>query len=169
MKIIDLNDRFARSLVAGLISSIVLFSLNMFSYYVIHFSKRRFINWASILIFGRKTTNIAEEIISSISQIGFATGLIILVSNFAIKERSKNYIWKGLLVGLASWFIISALSYMIGIEKILSIDANSAVSFMISSSIWGILSAWILHVLDSRYGMQTNTQLKSQSVADHII
>lgn len=54
------------------------------------------------------------------------------------------------------------MSYMIGIEEKLHIDANSAISFMITSSIWGILGAWVLQALDMRYDTQTNTQLEDK-------
>lgn len=152
MKIIDLHDRFGRILVAGFIASLVMYGLNLFSYYVLHFSHRRYINWASILIFGKEAGNLTENIISSFAAILFSTSLIIMFGYIILKENRRNYIWRGFFIGLASWFAIMALSYIIGIEKILPIDASSATSLIITSSIWGILGAWLLHVLDIRYG-----------------
>lgn len=162
MKLIDFHDRFGRSLFAGLIASLVMFGLNLFSYYVLNYSHRRFINWASILVFGRESVNFTETIISSFSTILFSTGLIIIFSYLILKENSRNYIWRGLFVGLASWFAIMSLCYIIGVEKILPIDAPSAISLMITSSIWGLLSAWFLRVLDIRYGTQTLTEGSKQ-------
>lgn len=152
MKIIDLNDRFARRLVAGFLSSLILFALNMFSHYVLHISERRYINYAALMIFGREASNLIEEIFSSFAQIGFAAGLIIISSYFILKEKSRNTFWRGLFIGFGSWFAIMSISYIIGVHKILPMDIKSAVSFMIASSIWGIIGAWLLLILDKRYG-----------------
>lgn len=63
VKLINLHDRFGRRLVAGVTASLVLYGLNMLSYYVFHFSNRRYINWAALLIFGEKENSTAEFII----------------------------------------------------------------------------------------------------------
>jgi hypothetical protein len=153
MRIFDLKDRFIRSLVAGFFASIILFALNLFSYYVLHFSNRRYINYSALMIFGRKFNNLGEAILSSISQIFFATGLIVIFSYFILKENGKNFIWRGAFIGFGSWFAITSLSYIIGIHNKLPINIESAISFMITSMIWGILGAWFLHILDDRYGI----------------
>lgn len=72
MRVVDLKDRFVRSLVAGFIASIILFALNLFSYYVLNFSNRRYINYSALMIFGREFRTTAEAILSSIAQISFA-------------------------------------------------------------------------------------------------
>jgi hypothetical protein len=151
MKIIDLKDRFARILIAGIFASVILFALNLFSYYILHFSNRRFINYSALMIFGRESSSFTETLISSIAQIGFSTGLIVILSPLVLKEKGGNYIWKGLSIGFGSWFGIMSLCYIIGIHKILAIHIGSATSFMISSLIWGTLAAWFLHMLDERY------------------
>lgn len=158
MKIIDLHERFARSLVAGVFSSVILLALNLFSYYV-HISNRHFINYSALMIFGREFNNLAEAIISAIVQIGFATGLIVISNYIVLKENRKNYIWRGLFFGFGSWFVILSLAYIIGIHKILPIKIGAAISFMVTSSIWGILGARFLYKLDERYGVKTETQL----------
>jgi len=63
MKIIDLRDRFARLLMAGTSASLILYALNLFSYYILHFAKRRFINYAALMIFGREFSNFTEALI----------------------------------------------------------------------------------------------------------
>ena len=159
MRIIDLKDRFARSIVAGTFASIILLALNLFSYYILHFSNRRFINYSAILIFGRVLSNNPSEIIiSSIAQICFSISIIVISSYLILKEKRKNYFLRGLSVGFASWFAISSLSYIIGIHSILPINSGSAISFMVTSLIWGILSAWFLLMLDERYGNQIETK-----------
>jgi hypothetical protein len=150
MNVIDLKDRFARILIAGLFASVILFALNLFSYYILHFSNRRFINYSALMIFGRESNSFTEALISSIAQIGFSTGLVVILSPLVLKEKGKNYIWKGLSIGFGSWFGIMSLCYIIGIHKILAIHIGSATSFMIASLIWGTLAAWFLHMLDER-------------------
>lgn len=155
MKIIDLKDRFARSLVAGFFASIILYSLNMFSYYILDYSQRRFINYAALMILGRIFENYTEFILASLAQISFANSLIVIFSYVILKEKSGNHLLRGLFIGIGSWFAIMSTSYIIGIHKILIMDIDSAISFLISAAIWGILGAWSLHRLDERYGEQT--------------
>lgn len=158
MKIIDFSERFARSLIAGVFSSVILLALNLFSYYV-HISNRRFINYSALMIFGREFNNLSEAIISSIAQIGFATGLIVISSYLVLKENRKNYFWRGLFWGFGSWFAIMSIAYIIGIHKILPVKIGAAISLMVTSSIWGVLGAWLLYKLDERYSVKTETDL----------
>ncbi|WP_066636085.1 hypothetical protein [Desulfolucanica intricata] len=109
------------------------------------------------MIFGRQFNNLAEAILSSIAQIGFATGIFVVFGYFTLKENKKNYFFRGLFIGFGIWFAIMSLSYIIGIHKILRMDFGSAISFMITSSIWGIVGAWVLQALDQRYGIKTET------------
>ncbi|MDR3587478.1 MAG: hypothetical protein P4L59_19520 [Desulfosporosinus sp.] len=151
MKIIDLKDRFARSLVAGFFASLILYTLNIFSYYILHFSHRRYLNYAALMILGREFDNSTEFIVSSFAQICFATSLIVIFSYVILKEKRGNYLLRGLCIGIGTWFAILSICYIIGIHKILIMDIDSAISFLISSSIWGILGAWSLHKLDEQY------------------
>lgn len=150
MRIIDLHERFARSLVAGLLSSIVLITLNLLSY-SLGLSNRYFLNYSALMIFGREFNNFAEATVSLISQIGFATSLIVISSYLVLKENRKNFFWRGGFVGFGVWFAILSLCYIIGIHKILPLNLGAAISFMITSSIWGIFAAWLLYKMDERY------------------
>lgn len=111
------------------------------------------------MIFGRKFNNLTEAIISSIAQIGFAASLIVIFSYLFLKENKKNYILRGMFLGFGSWFAIMSLAYIIGIHKVLPIKTGAAISFMVTSCIWGILGAWFLYMLDARYGIKTETQI----------
>ncbi|WP_347489162.1 hypothetical protein ABDB91_18345 [Desulfoscipio sp. XC116] len=158
MRIIDLKDRFTRILLAGALASLILLGLNLFSYYALNFSERRFINYASLMILGRKESNLAETILSSVAQIGFATGIFLIFSYFLLKKNNKNYIIRGLFIGFGSWFAIMSLAYIIGLHKVLPMAFGSALSYMITSSIWGIAGASVLQTLDQRYGDKIKTQ-----------
>ncbi|SFH35221.1 hypothetical protein SAMN05660649_04863 [Desulfotomaculum arcticum] len=160
MKIMDLKDRFARILAAGIIASITLLGLNLFSHYVLKLSERRFINYSSLMIFGRKSGSFAEDLLSSIAQIGFAAGIFIIFSHLFLKKEKQNFLLRGLFIGFGSWFIIMSLAYIIGIHKILTISLGSAVSFMVTSSIWGITGAWVLRALDEKYVNNREPQLE---------
>lgn len=151
MKIIDLKERFSRSLVAGFFTSLILLALNLFSYYILQVSQRRFINYSALMIFGRKFNNFPEAIISSIAQISFSICLFVIFSYLILQKKRETYLLRGLFIGFGSWFAILSLSYIIGIHKILLMDIGSATSFLVTSVIWGILGAWFLHMLDERY------------------
>jgi len=152
MKIIDLKDRFTRSLVAGFFSSSILIALNLLSYYILHFSQRRYINYSALMIFGREFNNFPEALVSAIAQLCFTTSLIVIYSYVILKEKRESYLLRGFFIGFGSWFAIMSLCYIIGIHKILKVDLGSAISFFVASLIWGILGAWFLHILDERYG-----------------
>lgn len=167
MKIIYLNERFSRSLVAGFFTSLILLALNLFSYYILQVSQRRFINYSALMIFGREFNSLPEAIISSIGQITFSTSLFIIFSYLILKKNRESYLLRGLFIGLGSWFAIMSLAYIIGIHKILSVDVGSAASFLIVSIIWGISSAWYLHILDERHDPEEGKTRQNTAASRH--
>jgi len=69
---------------------LILLAINLFSYYILHFSNRRFINYSAILIFGRVLSNNPSEIIiSSIAQICFSISIIVISSYLFLKKKEK--------------------------------------------------------------------------------
>ncbi len=149
MKIIDMGDRFAKGLVASAISSVIYAGLNLFSYYVLHFTDQRYYNVAAVMIFGHKALTTGESIFAQMVQIGFATGIGIVFCYLMAKFNSKNYVFKGIFWGAANWFVIVSLMTITRLNNLLPIGLNSAISNLITSCIWGLFIAVVLRWLDA--------------------
>lgn len=162
MKFIDMSDRFARGLAAGLIASLFQFGLNLLSFFIFNMADRRYYNWASALIFNNKAQNFAESTIGALAQIGWATGLMVIFSYLIAAVNSKNLILKGFFYGAGSWFLIMAASFSIGLFEILEMSVGTAISMAVTSSIWGMTGAWILGILDRRYDAETEVAFKAE-------
>lgn len=152
LKLINLEERFGRSLFIGTIASTLMVMLNLFAYYVLHWTNRRLINWVAMLVFGREAKGAIEDIFCALVQIGFATTLLIVADYLYPTITGDNRIWKGLHIGIGSWFLIMVFSHVTGIEKTLPIVLKSAITLVATSSIWGIsyvlMMSWLERRLD---------------------
>lgn len=162
MKIIDLKDRFARGLVAGFIATLILAALNLFSFYVLEFTDKRLYNFAAAFIFGRTAETLGEHLFSQLVQIGFGTGMGLIFAYFIIGLRSPNYILKGWLWGLTVEFASFAIVVIAGMTDVLPLTLNTAISSAINASIWGIVLARGLYILDERYDVETEKVEKTK-------
>ncbi len=168
MNILDLKDRFARGFLAGLIATVSMAGLNLFSYYILGFTERRYYNFAATFIFGRRADALGEHILSQLVQIGHGVAMGIIFAYFIIGIRSKNYLLKGMLWGLTIEFLSFAIVIITRMDNILPVTLNTAISMLITSAIWGAVLARTLYILDERYETETdekkNTKLNMKYV-----
>lgn len=82
--------------IAGIIAGLVLNTINFISYYLFHFAKLRYLDFAAIIIYGRKPVNTFEAVFAQLGQLAF-TGFLGIVFAYLITKllNSKNYLLKG--------------------------------------------------------------------------
>ncbi|MBS4026905.1 MAG: hypothetical protein KGZ96_14725 [Clostridia bacterium] len=166
--LIDLKDRFARGLVAGLIATVILAALNLFNFHVLELTDHRYYNFASVLIFGRKADALGELVVSQLAQLGFGTAMGIVFAYFIIGAESRNYLLKGLLWGPTIELSSFAFANTIPLEPLLPITLQTVISMAITSSIWGIILARGLYILDKRYDTEKREE-KAEKLNQQVI
>lgn len=138
-------DRFFRGLVSGIIGGVFMNIWSLFSYHILRFSQRRFLDWSSVLLFGHLPHNWLEAGYALIYQLLWS-GLLGAVFAFLIRElsTSRGLIIKGVFFGAVSGFVIYSFAVMFKIPSLDHTPFNTAVSNHIGGIIWGLVTAYSL-------------------------
>lgn len=144
-----LNDRLTRGFIAGIAAGIVQ-DLIDFTAYLLNFVQLRYLDWVSIMVFGVKPQTAAETILSLGGEILFS-GILGIAFVFLIRRvSSTNIFFKGCLFGLVTWFGIYSIMTLFKVRGLHFIDFNTALSDVITSSIFGLVLVYTLLWLDQK-------------------
>lgn len=142
-----MKDRFVNGLLTGAIAGIVLNILNLAAYYL-HWSSIRYLDWAGILIFGRKPVLLSEEIFAQLVQLAFSAFIGVLFAYLYLKFTSKYYLIKGVFLGLIIWFFIYAAGIALKLPYLSVIPFKTALSNCLGAIVYGLVAAETLRRLD---------------------
>lgn len=163
MKIIDLSDRFLRGLLAGFIAAVVMSGLNLAAFFILGADvTRRYYNFVSALVFVRRADTVGEHIFSQIVQLGHGAFMGAIFAYFILGTKSKNHLIKGWIYGMLVLFSVYAMLAVTKLNEILPIDLSIALTHSVTSSVYGIVLAWTLRILDERYDAATETAENSK-------
>lgn len=145
-----MKDRFTLGFIAGVIGSIPLNAMSLFNYYVSHFVKLRYLDYAGYMIFGRLPKSIGEVVLSQIVQIGFSGALGAIFAYFILLVSEKYYWFKGIVWGSGSWFVIYSLEVLAKIPALSRPTLGTASWQFVSTSIYGLVTAYTFIWLERR-------------------
>lgn len=143
-------DRFFRGLVAGIIGGVVMNIWSLISFNILHFTDKRFLDWAAVMLYGQLSGGLFEEIMALMAQILFVGFLGILFAFFIPHVTSRGYILKGLFYGFITGFFIYAIPVLFKTPFLYKTDFPTAVSNLIGGLLWGLTLALTLHWFDLR-------------------
>lgn len=146
----NLEDRFLRGFLAGVIASLIQNTVNLFSYHVLNYAKKRYLDFASEMLLGRMPETLFEAIFAQISQILFSGFLGVLFAYLLVSINTKNYLFKGWLYAIILWFFIYASGIAFKIPSLHKVAIQTAVSNFIGTTIYGLVLAETLHRLDKK-------------------
>ncbi|MGE5550948.1 MAG: DUF6789 family protein [Bacteroidota bacterium] len=145
-----IDDRFTKGMIAGTVAGLVLAAENLSSYYLFHFTKRRALDFASILIYGHTPHGLWESLFAELAVFVFTAVLGIIFAFLVPGITSKNYLLKGWMFSVFLWFSIYVIGTLYKTPIISKIDLPTAASNFISTSIFGVVLAYVLRLLDKR-------------------
>jgi len=67
-----MSDKFTKAFIAGLGASIIMNLFNFISFYVLHFSSVRYLDYASIALYGSKPESFLAAAFAQLAQILFS-------------------------------------------------------------------------------------------------
>lgn len=144
------KDRYIRGLIAGLLAGVAALAWNLFSFYVLNFSTLVWGDFVSAVIFRRQIANAWEYVFSLLMGVIF-TGFLGVLFSLLIPVIKSRFLWlKGLIFGIAVWFLIYSLAIMFRIPTLINIPSKTALSNLIGASLWGILLGIFLEIIDDR-------------------
>ncbi len=145
----NLNDRFTRGFLAGLIAGIAMNFFSAISYYL-NWVEIRFIDWAGVLIFGQLPQGVFEITSSVLGQLLFTGVLGSIYAFLIIIISSKNNIFKGILYSLFIWFTSYALGILFRVPDLTHFDLGTITSNFTGALIFGYVLALSLKWLDEK-------------------
>ncbi|HEX3046431.1 MAG TPA: DUF6789 family protein [Bacillota bacterium] len=150
-----LKDRVIQGLIAGIAGSIPQLAFSLTVYWLFHFQKLQFYQFAGILAFNHRPIGLGEILFSESIVLGqMAVYGILFTQLLAIIARS-NLLLKGAMFGGFCWYttyVLATLYKTKGIHGVM--DFPTAVTNLIASAIWGVAMAWIFQFLHRRYGIE---------------
>lgn len=142
-------DRFMRGLVSGIVGGVVMNIWSLTSYHILHFTERRFLDWASVLMYGHLPSNLKETAFALVAQILWAGFLGILYAYLIPVVTSRGYLIKGAFWGFITGFLIYASAILLNMPYFSRISVDTVISQMVGGVIWGLTLAQVLRWLDT--------------------
>jgi len=142
-------DRFYRGFVAGVVGGLAMNVWSLFSYYILNFSEQRFLDWASMIIYGSLPTSTFQIVYAQIIQLLWVGLLGIIFALLIPAITSRFYLGKGVIYGLMSGFIIYAITTLFRIPNLVIFSTTTVLSNHIGGIIWGLTMAYVLRLLDT--------------------
>lgn len=109
--------------------------------YLLGFYNELLLHWSSVITSGRLPATTFAIIWSQIGQLFFCGMLGILFAYIMLKLTGGNYLLKGLLYGVITWFTIYAISISIRLPYMNQHDLPVIVSHFIAASVYGMVTA----------------------------
>ncbi|MFP4662215.1 MAG: hypothetical protein ACLFPF_08490 [Halanaerobiales bacterium] len=141
-------DRFTRGFFAGIMAAVIQLVVGLVLYYL-EFTELLWLNFASVLIYGREPLLFAEQVFSELSVFFFSGLMGILFAYLLTYTTSNNYLLKGFVFAETVWFSTFSITLLFKIPEFRIITFKTSVSNFILSAIWGLLLAEILHRFDT--------------------
>lgn len=142
-------DRFVRGLIAGTLGAVIMNIWDFTSFYILKFSTVLYLDWASIVIYGNKPVNSIEYVFSLFSQIAWS-GLLGVIFAFLIPHITSGfYLIKGAFYGFITSFIIFSVPILFKFTNLANLSTTTAISHALGATLWGIITALILHWLET--------------------
>jgi hypothetical protein len=144
-----LKDRFTRGFLSGVIAGIpsLAFALIVFS---LKWTTLRWAHFAAILIYGRKSIVLEEEVFSTLAVFFFCGILGIFFAFIIPKISGTNYLLKSWVFGVTIWFFAFAITLLFKVPELLVIPYKTVVSNFIEATIWGLSLGYCLKWFDNR-------------------
>ncbi len=145
-----MKDKFLVGFIAGVAGamSAAIISIPL---YMLKLSKFLLIDYAAILITGKKPQSVIEFTFGMFIHWGFsgATGILFayLINHELI--TNKNLWLKGWMFGLGLWFIINILTTVFKVDGLSVVPVGTAIINALASSLFGIVMALVFNRLNN--------------------
>lgn len=145
-----MKDKFMNGLVAGIIAGFVQIIISACLIIIWNYGDLKLGDFAGIMIFGRKPTELIEYQVAFLAHLGYA-GSAGIIFSLLLKYISRKYLWvKGIYFGLAMWFFAYVITLLFKVPGLTKVTFESAVNNAITSCVYGLTLAWIISKLEDR-------------------
>lgn len=144
-----MGDRFVRGLIAGFAAGVAMDALDLIAYWL-KYDTTRYLDFAAVIAFGKNATNTVEVLVALLIELMFKAGLGVLFVFVVPKVKSKYLVVKAVFFGISNWFVIYSVIILFKATKFPKVDLGVTVSHLINSSVYGIVLALILYLMEDK-------------------
>lgn len=141
-------DRFSCGFLAGIIGAVVMDVWSFISHSFLSYAELQFLDWASVLLFGRLPANMVETVISLLAHIAWTGVIGIILAYLMPLITARQYLYKGALLGFVFGFMFLAIPIVFNVNSLNSHATGTVVTVIIGSLLWGIVTASLLRSFD---------------------
>jgi len=145
-----LEDRLNRGFAAGIIAGIVMDIWNYFSYYILHLTNMRLLDYASVILTDKKVFILWEEIFFQLAQLFFSGAVGVIFAYLIIKINSRSCLFKSWFFSTCIWFSVFAIASLFKVPYLYKSPTATTLSNFIGASIYGVVLAQLLYWMDNR-------------------
>lgn len=139
-----MKDRLTRGFVAGVAAGIVM-NIYSFVVYNLNLTTLPFVHWAGIVVFGHTAPFTPGELILALFAHLVFTGALGMIFIYLIPQvTSKNFIFKGWLFGILTWFIIYGIAHLFKLEGVIPTPLRTAATNFGGASVYGLALAFVV-------------------------
>ncbi len=149
-----MKDRFTRGFLSGVIAGIPTLIFSWIAF-VLQWTTLRWSSFAAILIYGRKSGNLSEEILSTLAVFVICGILGVIIAFMIPKLSSANYLLKCWLFSIVFWFFAFTVPLLFKVPGLLMIPGRTAVANFIEATIWGLVLGYCLKWFDNRLKIES--------------
>ena len=131
-------DKITKGFLAGTAGGFTMSILDLILYYIIKFDDELYLEWGSIVVFGRLPENIGEMIIGQISKITFAGFLGVIYFLFMKRQKIKINLINGTIFGTFSWFIIYGISILFRVPYLTTHSFEAVIATFLGAVTYGV-------------------------------
>lgn len=142
-----MKDRFVNGLITGTAAGIAMNLLN-FAMYYLNLSTMRYLDWAGIMIFGRKPAFLSEELFAQLVQLAFSAFIGVLFAYLYFEVTSRYYLLKGAFFGVIFWFFMYAAGIALKLPHLTVIPFKTSLTNFLGAIIYGLVAAETMRRLD---------------------
>jgi Na+-transporting NADH:ubiquinone oxidoreductase subunit NqrB len=146
---LNLNDRFTRGFLAGVLGGIVMSILDLISF-ALGIVELLYLDWAAVLTYGYRPNTILETVVAQAGQLFFSGIMGIIFAYLITVVGSVNYLFKGCIYGLAIFFGSYAITLLFKVSPLIPIHVDTVLSNIVTSLVYGVVLAQSLHWLEKK-------------------
>jgi hypothetical protein len=152
-----MKDKFMRGMIAGVLAGVVCNAFSYFSFHVLRFAALRYVDFASVVIYGRKLQQPLALVMAQLFQLGFSGFLGVLYAYLLPLMSTQYYRSKGIFYGVAVWGISYGVAHLYKLPELTITPVNTAISNNISAFIFGWVLAETYRWLMGHDGLEENS------------
>ncbi len=144
-------DRFYRGFVAGISGGILMTIWDLISFHLLDFTEHRYLDWCAVMLLGDRPSTIIEAVYALFTHLVWA-GFLGIIFAFIVKGiGEQGLLAKGVIIGFIIGFLLYTIPKLFQTGPLYATPIESVISNHLGAVIWGLTTAYVLHLLNKKY------------------